>query len=114
MLYRGMDRAQRDAAYGELPRQRLDLFLADNPAEARRNSPILNLPPMAGPLIVTYATAELPELCRQSTSYATAWAGHGLPGRLLPIEGVDHFTILESLARPDGERMRALLTLARA
>src|SRR6516162_578297 len=35
-------------------------------AEAERNSPMLNFPPMSGPLIVTYGTAELPELCRQS------------------------------------------------
>ena len=58
---------------------------------------------MAGPLIVTYGTAELPELCRQSINYATAWVERGLPGHLLPIDGSDHFTILETLAQPDGE-----------
>jgi arylformamidase len=82
-------------------------------AEARRNSPILNFPPMAGPLVVTYGTAELPELCRQSIDYARAWVGRGLPGRLLPIDGADHFTIVETLARPDGELMQALLALIR-
>src|SRR5438067_3670597 len=82
-------------------------------AEAQRNSPMLNFPPMAGPLIVTYGTAELPELCRQSVDYAQAWVERGLPGRLLPIDGSDHFTILETLARPDGELMQALLTLVR-
>jgi arylformamidase len=49
-------------------------------AEARRNSPMLNFPQMAGPLVVTYGTAELPELCRQSIDYAQAWVGRGLPG----------------------------------
>src|SRR4029077_7255594 len=83
-------------------------------AEAQRNSPQLNFPPMPGPLIVTYGTAELPELCRQSVDYAQAWVERGLPGHLLPIEGADHFTILETLARPDGELMRALLTLVRS
>ena len=82
-------------------------------AEARCNSPMLNFPPMAGPLIVTYGTAELPELCRQSTNYAQAWVGHGLTGHLLPIDGANHFTILETLARPDGELMQALLSLVR-
>ena len=82
-------------------------------AEAQRNSPMLNFPPMAGPLIVTYGTAELPELCRQSINYATAWVERGLPGHLLPIDGADHFTILETLAQPDGELMQALLTLVR-
>ena len=71
-------------------------------AEAQRNSPMLNFPPMGGPLIVTYGTAELPELCRQSINYATAWVERGLPGHLLPINGADHFTILETLAQPDG------------
>ena len=82
-------------------------------AEAQRNSPMLSFPPMAGPLIVTYGTAELPELCRQSIDYAQAWAGRGLPGHLLAIQGADHFTILETLAQPDGELMQALLTLVR-
>src|SRR5215813_8317044 len=82
-------------------------------AEAERNSPMLNFGPMAGPLIVTYGTAELPELCRQSVDYAQAWVERGLPGHLLPIDGADHFTILETMARPDGELMQALLTLVR-
>lgn len=82
-------------------------------AEAQRNSPMLNFPPIAGPLIVTYGTAELLELCRQSIDYAQAWGERGLPGHLLPIDGADHFTILETLARPDGELMQALLTLVR-
>jgi arylformamidase len=82
-------------------------------AEVQRNSPMLNFPSMAGPLIVTYGTAELPELCRQSINYATAWVERGLPGHLLPIDGADHFTILETLAQPDGELMQALLTLVR-
>jgi arylformamidase len=80
-------------------------------AEAQRNSPTLNFPPTAGPLIVTYGTAELPELCRQSIDYAQAWVERGLPGRLLPIDGADHFTILETLAQPNGKLMQALLTL---
>ncbi len=82
-------------------------------AEAQRNSPMLNFPPMTGPLIVTYGTAELPELCRQSINYATARVERGLPGHLLPIDGADHFSILEMLAQPDGELMQALLTLVR-
>ena len=82
-------------------------------AEAQRNSPMLNFPSMAGPLIVAYGTAELPELCRQSVDYAHAWGERGLPGHLLPIGWADHFTILETLALPDGELMQALLTLVR-
>jgi arylformamidase len=53
----------------------------------------------------------LPELCRQSIEYARAWTERGLPGRLLPVEGADHFTILDALARPEGVLTRTLLAM---
>jgi arylformamidase len=71
-------------------------------AEARRNSPLLHLPKTSAPLIVTYGGAELPELCRQSDEYGEAWAKAKLPGRLAPLAGHNHFTILEELANPEG------------
>ena len=82
-------------------------------AEAERNSPLLHLPPMAGPLVVAYGTRELPELCRQSVDYAKAWVESGLPGHLLPIDRADHFTILEALADPRGALTEALLRMIR-
>ena len=82
-------------------------------AEAERNSPLLHLPPMAGELIVAYGTRELPELCRQSTDYAQAWVERGLAGHLLPVDGANHFTILETLAAPGGALTRALLEMVR-
>lgn len=82
-------------------------------AEAESNSPLLHLPPMAGPIIVAYGAAELPELCRQSVEYAQAWVESGLPGHLLPIDGADHFTVLEALADPKGELTEALVDLTR-
>ena len=81
-------------------------------AESERNSPLLHLPPMAGELIVAYGTGELPELCRQSVEYAQAWAECGLTGELLPIDGANHFTALETLAHPDGALAQALADLA--
>jgi len=92
----------------------LNVKLRLDAAEARRNSPILHLPPMAGPLIIAYGTAELPELCRQSVDYAQAWVGRALPGRLLPVDGANHFTILESLAVPDGALTHALAEMVAA
>lgn len=47
-------------------------------------------------------------MCRQSIDYARAWTERELPVRLLPVEGADHFTVLESLAAPDGMLMKAL------
>jgi arylformamidase len=78
-------------------------------AEAERNSPARHLPATAGELVVAYGTRELPELCRQSIEYGREWNERGLPGRLLPVDGADHFTILDALARPEGVLTRALL-----
>jgi arylformamidase len=89
----------------------LNVKLRLDAAEARRNSPILHLPPMAEPLVVAYGTAELLELRRQSVDYAKAWIERGLPGHLLPVDGADHFTILESLAKPDGALTQALVEM---
>ena len=40
-----------------------------------------------------------------------AWTERGLPGRLLPVHGADHFTILDALARPEGVLTQALLAM---
>jgi acetyl esterase/lipase len=78
---------------------------------SRRNSPILHLPAKAPPLIIAYGGGELLELRRQSADYAEAWLGSGLPGRLLSVDGANHFSILESLADPKGLLTRALVAL---
>jgi dipeptidyl aminopeptidase/acylaminoacyl peptidase len=89
----------------------LNVKLRLDAAEAQRNSPMFHFPPMSTPLIVAYGTAELPELCRQSIDYAKAWADRGLPGRLVPVGGADHFTVLESLADPNGALTNALVEM---
>jgi arylformamidase len=71
-------------------------------AQARRNSPLLNLPTKAPPLTVAYGTAELLELQRQSDEFGSAWLKAGLPGRLMSLAGHNHYTILEQLASPTG------------
>jgi arylformamidase len=80
-------------------------------AEAERNSPLLHIPPMAGELVVAYGTRELPELCRQSIDYAQAWVERDLPGHLLPVDGANHFTILDTLANPQGVLSQAFLAM---
>jgi arylformamidase len=82
-----------------------------DPAEAERNSTIKHLPTRAGRLVVTVGANELPELVRQSAEYAQAWSARGLKGRYLPLAGHDHFSILEELARPDGQLTQTLRDL---
>jgi len=76
--------------------------------EAERNSPVRHLPATAGELVVAYGTRELLELCRQSIEYGREWTERDLPGRLLPVDGADHFTILEAVADPQGALTLAL------
>ena len=84
-----------------------------DPAEARRNSPLLHLPSRAGRLIVAVGSAELPELRRQSRDYAEARRGRGLPGAFQELAGCHHYAALEELARPQGALAAALAALVR-
>jgi arylformamidase len=79
--------------------------------EAESMSPIRHMPQASGPLAIAYGTAELPELQRQSQAYAQVRQGAGLTGSLLPLEGHDHFSILEELAIPRGLLVAALSAL---
>jgi arylformamidase len=80
-------------------------------ASARRHSPILHLPVAMPPLLVAVGAAELPELVRQSSEYASALTARGFPVEYRAMAGHDHFTILDELARPEGALCRALLAL---
>ncbi len=71
-------------------------------AAARRLSPVLDVRAPSQPLILAYGGTELPELQRQSETFAAARAKAGLPGRLVRLAGHNHFTILEELASPEG------------
>jgi acetyl esterase/lipase len=71
----------------------------------------LRLPVARKPLIISFGGAELPALVHD------AWRLHGLrsregaPGKILPIAGADHFSILRELQMPDGALVRAATTL---
>ncbi len=86
--------------------------LALTDEEIARLSPI-RLPFPATPLAVAYGTRELPELQRQSRDFHArrSTAGGGAPGPLLPIEGKDHFDIMEELRHADGRLLAAAKAL---
>lgn len=92
----------------------LNAKLGLDAAEARRLSPLFNLPARRTPLILACGGGELPELQRQSEAYAAARAQAGLPGRLMPLPGLNHFTILEELAQPHGRLTAAARELVAA
>lgn len=74
-------------------------------------SPLLK-PASPKPMIISYGGAELPELKRQSRNFHAARAAAGMPGALLPLPGLNHFTILPELARPDGALALAVQRLS--
>ena len=49
----------------------------------------------------------------QSIDYAQAWVKRDLPGHLLPVDGANHFTILDTLADPQGVLSQAFLAMLR-
>jgi len=62
----------------------------------------LRLPAIHKRLDIAYGTAELPALVFDSIRLHEARMVAGAPGRLVPIEGADHFSVLGELRRPDG------------
>lgn len=53
-------------------------------------------------LDIAYGSNELPALVCDSINFHDKRAAALAPGKLIPVEGADHFTILEALRRPDG------------
>jgi arylformamidase len=76
--------------------------------EVARLSP-LRLPVVQKRLDIAYGTAELPALVCDAIQLHEARMAAGAPGKLFPIDGADHFSILGELRRPDG----ALVDIAR-
>ncbi len=77
-------------------------------AEVTALSP-LRLPAVHKRLDIAYGTAELPALVFDSIKLHEMRAAANASGKLFPIEGADHFSILGELRRPDG----ALVDIAR-
>jgi arylformamidase len=80
---------------------------------ARRNSPLLRLPASAAPVCFAVGADELPELIRQTHDYSQAWTAAGLPGWRATLSALNHFSIMDELARADGRLTAALLRLCR-
>lgn len=62
----------------------------------------LHLPVTPKRLDIAYGSNELPALVYDSVNLHDKRAAAKAPGKLIPVDGADHFTILEALRRPDG------------
>ena len=72
----------------------------------------LRLPVVRKPLAIAYGTRELPALVADSRDLHARRLAANSPGPLIPVEGADHFTIMEELRRPDGRLVAAARALA--
>ncbi len=80
-------------------------------SEAANLSPHHHIGPDDKPFLVAVGGAELPELRRQSADYAAALGQAGYDAELLVPDGKDHFSVMETLADPDGALCQGLLRL---
>jgi arylformamidase len=84
--------------------EKLDL----TPAEVAAYSPQIHIGPGA-PTLLTVGGAELPELRRQTADYSSCLQTRGESVEGISAPCYDHFTILETLAQPDGAALEAVV-----
>jgi arylformamidase len=78
-----------------------------SPSEVDLYSPLRHIG--AGtPMTIAVGAAELPELVRHASDYAVAAAKSGEEVKYLPIDGRNHFSVLEDLASSGGVLIEAL------
>lgn len=83
-----------------------------NGEEVLRNSPILNIPETAPPLLVTRGSEQTSEFLRQTDDFYEVWKAAGLEVELLAQAGVNHFSELLPLAEADSELTNKIMELA--
>jgi arylformamidase len=84
--------------------EKLDL----TPADVADYSPQIHIGAGARTLL-TVGGSELPELRRQTADYASSLRARGELVEEISAPGYNHFTILESVAMPDGAALRAVV-----
>jgi arylformamidase len=70
-------------------------------AEARAQSPMFMAPPTKAPMVVVAGGAESEEFIRQAEDFAARWREHGVAAESIVPDGLDHFTVLDTLAEAD-------------
>ncbi len=63
------------------------------------------------PMTIAYGTRELAALVDSSRELHAKRAAAHIPGDLMPVAGADHFTILETMRKPDGLLTKCALRL---
>jgi arylformamidase len=80
-------------------------------AEVARLSPMSLPPKCKAPMAVVVGAAESAEFNRQAADFAEAWRRHGIQAEVIAVPRMNHFTVLDELARPGSSTFRAALRL---
>ena len=80
-----------------------------NQDQVQRNSPILNLPKEAPPLLVAYSSEEPNELIRQSEDFLVAWKEKRLYGESLVLSGKNHYDVIDGFLNAESPLCSAVL-----
>ena len=67
-----------------------------------RVSPLFHVRPRPMPLVVAWGAAESKSFQQQSSNFLSAWQAVGNDGAALPIEGANHFMVLDGFMTADG------------
>ncbi|CAN5343037.1 alpha/beta hydrolase [soil metagenome] len=90
----------------------LNVALKLDPAEAEALSPIRWPVPNGAMLDCVVGGSETLEFGRQSRDMAEIWAAKGAVTRFEALPGLNHFTVLDALADPDGALVQRIAALA--
>ena len=74
-----------------------------------RSSPILHLPSVAAPLLISYGGQEPGEFRRQSDDFLAAWRQKGLDGAFLPQPDKNHYNAIYGFTDAGSPLCRAML-----
>jgi acetyl esterase/lipase len=79
--------------------------------EVANLSPMFLPPRCKAPMAVVVGAAESAEFNRQAVDFAAAWRKHGIHAEVIAVPRMNHFTVLDELARPGSGIFRAALRL---
>jgi arylformamidase len=93
----------------------IDLMLSAD--EAADVSPLLRLRALPAaarlvPMLGIVGGGETDGFKRWTADFVSAWRARGAPAEFKQLAGRSHFTVLDALAEPDGDVLRAVKTLA--
>lgn len=84
-----------------LRRSYQQMILSIDAREVAELSPLRNAPASAPPVLVAVGDQETPEFVRQQNALVALWQALDLPIRGQQVDGEDHFTVVDLLAKDD-------------